>query len=62
MLTAPRRFAMAEAGNRAVKVLKAPAEITGFKYLMVSHPRVNTDAAHVWLRSTMRRIGKDIPS
>jgi DNA-binding transcriptional LysR family regulator len=62
MLTAPRRFAMAESGNRAVKVLKAPAEITGFKYLMVWHPRVNTDAAHVWLRSTMSRIGKGIPS
>jgi DNA-binding transcriptional LysR family regulator len=60
MLTAPRRFAMAEEGNRAVKVLKAPAEITGFQYLMVWHPRVNTDAAHVWLRSTMSRIGKDI--
>jgi DNA-binding transcriptional LysR family regulator len=62
MLTAPRRFAMAEARNRALKVLKAPAEISGFKYLMVWHPRVNTDAAHVWLRSTMTRIGKDIPS
>jgi hypothetical protein len=53
---------MAEVGNRALKVLKAPAEITGFEYLMVWHPRVNTDAAHVWLRSTMSRIGKDIPS
>jgi DNA-binding transcriptional LysR family regulator len=62
ILTAPRRFAMAEAGNRAVKVLKAPAEITGFKYLMAWHPRVNSDAAHVWLRGTMSRIGKNIPS
>jgi hypothetical protein len=53
---------MAEAGNRAVKVLKAPAEITGFKYLMAWHPRVNSDAAHVWLRGTMSRIGKNIPS
>jgi DNA-binding transcriptional LysR family regulator len=62
MLTTPRRFATAEAGNRAVKVLKAPAEITGFKYLMVWHPRVNSDAAHVWVRSTMTRLGKNIPS
>jgi DNA-binding transcriptional LysR family regulator len=62
MLTAPRRFAMGEAGNRAVKVLKAPAEITGFKYLMVWHPRVNTDAAHLWLRGTVSRIGREISS
>jgi DNA-binding transcriptional LysR family regulator len=60
MLTAPRRFAMAEAGNRAVKVLRAPAEITGFKYLMVWHPRVNTDAAHAWLRGEISKIGKDL--
>jgi DNA-binding transcriptional LysR family regulator len=62
MLTAPRRFAMAAAKNRTVKVLKAPAEITGFKYLMVWYPRVNTDAADVWLRNTISRIGKNLPS
>ena len=32
------------------KAEKAPGEITGFKYLMIWHPRVNTDAAHAWLR------------
>ena len=32
------------------KAEKAPGEMTGFKYLMIWHPRVNTDAAHAWLR------------
>jgi hypothetical protein len=31
------------AENRKIKVLKAPGEITGFKYLMIWHSRVNTD-------------------
>jgi hypothetical protein len=40
----------------------SPGEITGFKYLMIWHPRVNTDAAHAWLRGEIRRIGKAIGS
>jgi DNA-binding transcriptional LysR family regulator len=60
ILTAPRRFARLEAENRKIKVQKAPEEITGFKYLMIWHPRVNTDAAHTWLRGEIRRIGKKI--
>jgi hypothetical protein len=48
--------------NRKIKVQKAPKEITGFKYLMIWHPRVNTDAAHAWLRGEIRRIGKKIGS
>jgi hypothetical protein len=43
-------------------VLKAPGEITGFKYLMIWHPRVNTDAAHAWLRGEIRNIGRAISS
>ncbi|HEY4766763.1 MAG TPA: LysR family transcriptional regulator, partial [Candidatus Sulfotelmatobacter sp.] len=62
ILTAPRRFAGLEAENRKIKVQKAPKEITGFKYLMIWHPRVNTDAAHTWLRGEIRRIGKKLGS
>jgi hypothetical protein len=29
---------------------------------MIWHPRVNTDAAHAWLRGEVRRIGKKIGS
>jgi hypothetical protein len=45
-----------------IKVMNAPAEITGLNYLMIWHPRVNTDAAHWWLRSEIRRIGEEISS
>jgi hypothetical protein len=31
-----------------------------FQYLMAWHPRMNTDAAHEWLRSTMREAGKTL--
>jgi DNA-binding transcriptional LysR family regulator len=62
ILTAPRRFAGLEAENRKIKVLKAPVELTGFKYLMIWHPRVNTDAAHAWLRGEIGRIGKKLSS
>jgi hypothetical protein len=62
ILTAPKRFAALESENRKIKVMKAPAEITGFKYLMIWHPRVNTDAAHAWLRREIRPIGKKISS
>jgi DNA-binding transcriptional LysR family regulator len=58
IVTVPRRFATAERNNPAVKILKAPVELTGFKYLMIWHPRVNTDAAHSWLRATISQVGK----
>jgi DNA-binding transcriptional LysR family regulator len=56
--TLPRRMALGELHNPAIKILPAPAEMTGFKYLMAWHPRVNTDAAHVWLRSMVRSAAK----
>lgn len=58
----PRRFAAAEADNPAIKILKPPAELTGFGYLMIWHPRVNTDAAHAWLRDTIMKAGKIVAS
>ena len=39
------------------KILKPPTEISTFRYVMTWHPRLNTDAAHTWLRATMREIG-----
>jgi DNA-binding transcriptional LysR family regulator len=58
--TVPRRIAEHEARDPALKLLKPPKVMSGFKYLMAWHPRLNTDAAHEWLRATMRRIGKSI--
>ena len=57
ILTVPRRFASAEAEKRSIRLVEPPEELTGFKYLMIWHPRVNTDAAHSWLRNEIRAIG-----
>ncbi len=55
--TVPRRFVAGMTQTPNIKVLKAPPEVGSFRYVMVWHPRVNTDAAHAWLRMTMRSIG-----
>jgi len=49
-----------EASNPDMKFLKAPAVLRTFKYLMSWHPRMNTDAAHTWLRAIVREAGKRI--
>jgi DNA-binding transcriptional LysR family regulator len=56
--TVPKRFAVIEQHNPAIRILQAPAELSRYKYLMIWHPRVNTDAAHVWLRAAIRQIAK----
>jgi DNA-binding transcriptional LysR family regulator len=58
--TVPRRMAVLEASNKATKILEAPAAIGSFKYAMIWHPRMQTDAAHVWLRSIIRKLGRQL--
>jgi DNA-binding transcriptional LysR family regulator len=59
--TVPRRLAEGSLnGAGAVRILAPPPEIGGFRYVMTWHPRVNTDAAHVWLRATMREVGEAV--
>jgi DNA-binding transcriptional LysR family regulator len=60
--TIPRRFAEGSLERIAVRMLTPPTEITGFRYMMMWHPRVNTDAAHAWLRATMRSVGEMVSS
>ena len=55
--TIPRKFVEAMQPSPTIKFLKPPPEVAGFRYVMTWHPRLNTDAAHTWLRATMRRIG-----
>src|SRR5262249_9759714 len=55
--TVPRRMAVLEGSDRKIKILEAPAALGSFRYLMIWHPRMNTDAPHVWLRSTIRELG-----
>ena len=56
--TLPKRFAVVEQHNPAIRILQPPAQLSGFEYFMIWHPRVNTDAAHVWLRTAIRQIAK----
>lgn len=60
VVTVPRRMAEVEASNPNIRFIKAPAELGGFHYLMSWHTRMNSDAAHLWLRSIIREAGKRI--
>jgi DNA-binding transcriptional LysR family regulator len=54
LATVPTRIAKFEAKSLPLRILKPPDVLGGFKYLMAWHPRMNTDAAHVWLRQAIR--------
>ena len=58
--TVPKKIAEYEIRPATLKIVKAPPEISGFNYQMVWHTRMNTDTAHIWLRSVMREIGRRI--
>lgn len=58
MATVPRKFVEGEPMDKTIKVLEPPAEVGGFRYIMTWHPRLNSDAAHAWLRATMREMGE----
>jgi len=56
--TVPRRMALLEAPKKVTKILEGPAALGSFKYVMIWHERMQSDAAHVWLRSTIRELGR----
>jgi len=58
--TVPRRFVEGATPNPAIRFLKPPPEVSSFRYVMTWHPRVNTDAAHTWLRQIMRQLGASL--
>jgi hypothetical protein len=41
-------------GNSQLRLVKAPAELVGFHFLMAWHPRLDSDARHVWLREAVK--------
>ena len=45
----------------ALKILRPPEVLGKFNYLMAWHPRMNTDAGHVWLRNIIREAAKALP-
>lgn len=48
--------------RRDLRVIEAPAEITGFGFQGLWHPRLETDAAHSWLREQVARLASDFTS
>jgi DNA-binding transcriptional LysR family regulator len=58
--TVPRTMAVVESSDKAIKILEAPSALGSLKILMTWHPRMQTDAADVWLRSTIRELGKHL--
>jgi DNA-binding transcriptional LysR family regulator len=56
--TVPRRMALLEAPKGVTKILEGPTVLGSFRYIMIWHERMQTDAAHVWLRSTIRELGR----
>lgn len=57
MATVPKKLMDGTIPNPSIRLLKPPPEIGSFRYVMTWHPRLNSDAAHTWLRATMRQIG-----
>jgi DNA-binding transcriptional LysR family regulator len=40
--------------NSRLRLVQAPRQLEGFHFLMVWHPRANSDARHQWLRQAVR--------
>ena len=60
IVTVPRRLGNVIESDRTLRVLKPPPELRPFKYLMVWHRRMNSDAAHTWLRKIIRKAGQAV--
>jgi len=62
LATVPSRIARFESNHQSLRILKPPEVLGRFNYLMAWHPRMNTDAAHIWLRRAIRESGKALSS
>ncbi len=62
LATVPTCIARFESNNLSLRVLKPPEVLGRFNYLMAWHPRMNTDAAHIWLRRAIREAGMALSS
>lgn len=56
VLTATSAVARAASMREDLRVVEAPAEITGFSFQMVWHPRLTGDPAHGWLREQILQL------
>ena len=58
--TVPRSISLLGEWRSKVRVLEAPKEFRHFTYYMLWHPRLNSDAAHIWLRGCVQRVTKGL--
>jgi DNA-binding transcriptional LysR family regulator len=62
LATVPSRVAIADSNHQSLRILKPPEVLGRFNYLMAWHPRMNTDASHMWLRRAIRESGNALSS
>ncbi len=60
VLTSTTSIARIAEEHPGLRVLEAPAELIGFSFQSVWHPRLNTDPAHRWLRQELVRLARKI--
>jgi len=61
VLPSPSRLACELEKTAGVRVIKAPREITGFRYEMTWHARLTADPAHAWFRDQLRAVARELP-
>lgn len=60
ILTTPSRLARELEKTAAVRVIRAPAELAGFRYEMAWHARLTADPAHAWFREQIREVARKL--
>ena len=60
IVTVPKRMAILEGRNTALRFLKTPKPVSRFTYHMWWHQRMNSDTAHIWLRNTVKEVGNSL--
>jgi DNA-binding transcriptional LysR family regulator len=57
----PRRLIEARRRDDSVRLVEAPEELAApFPYGMVWHPRLNSDPAHLWVRSLVAEVAAEL--
>jgi DNA-binding transcriptional LysR family regulator len=62
ILTSPGRLAREAVSRYRIREVEAPAEIPGFRYSMMWHPRLHGEALHEWFRGVVLKACKNLAS
>ena len=58
--TVPKRIAFLVERKATLKYVKTPKPVGKFTYFMWWHPRMNSDAAHIWLRKAVQQVAESL--